>query len=116
VPAVIADPGYHAAKRFLEFFSMGSIPDEAELRQERDAMPTNTAERTVAEEKHQRATEELTTAKSLLISGSPEAMDQLLQDMATAAKPMTKAGLQSIVEQVRVDAYAQFIRRLITYL
>jgi hypothetical protein len=77
------------------------------------AAATNDAARTAAQTTYQAAQDELDMAKSRLVGGRPDAMEQLLKDMEVAAKPLTVAGLRSVIAQVRNDTYAQFIRRLI---
>jgi hypothetical protein len=122
---ILREFGWAGASNVLNYYDASqryrkAVAEETEARQMRDAMaadaPQRAAadapERAAADKKHKDATEELTAAKSRLNGGSEEAMGQLLQDMADAAKPITKAGLHCIIEQVRADTYAQFIRRL----
>jgi hypothetical protein len=56
----------------------------------------------------------LSQAREPLVDQSPDGMRKLLEDMATATKTLTVAGLQDITEQICVDSYAKFIRRLMT--
>jgi len=85
---------------------------EASAKLAKDAAGLTDDERKRVEGNYENAVQELAAARDVLVDGSLEGMQKLLEDMASKAKDMTKSGLENIVQQIWADDYAQFIRRL----